>query len=119
MAWRKLTVWAEFPCYRLTSTLLTGGTYADSMPLPSPLASEVIVNYAEKQPPTAKAGILVPEKMRITGNNRDWLAETGSHGPAPTPNQSFRTAQTVVDWKQAVSAGIFAGSIRLLSLCGK
>src|ERR1700737_913731 len=99
MAWRKLTVWAEFPCYRLTSTLLTGGTYADSMPLPSPLASEVIINYAEKQPPTAKAGILVPEKMRITGNNRDWLAETGSHGTAHTPIQSPQTARFRYDAK--------------------
>jgi len=76
------------------------------MPLPSPLASEVIVNYAEKQPPTAKAGILVPEKIRITGNNRDWLAETGSHGTAHTTIQSSRTAETVVDRKEAVSAGI-------------
>jgi hypothetical protein len=62
------------------------------MPLPSPLASEVIVNYADKQPPTAKAGILVPEKMRITGNNRDWLVETGSHGTAHTTKHSKHLA---------------------------
>jgi hypothetical protein len=68
--------------------------------------SEVIVNYPEKQPPTAKAGILVPEKMRITGNNRDWLAETGSHGTAHTTIQSSQTAHFVGDSKEAVSAGI-------------
>ena len=69
------------------------------MPLPNPLASEVIINYAEKQPPTAKAGILVPEKMRITGNNRDWLAETGSHGTAHTTIQSPQTTLSRVDAK--------------------
>jgi hypothetical protein len=72
----------EFPCYRLMSALLTGGTYADSMPLPSPLVSEVIVNYPEKHRACSrlqqKAGILVPEKMQITVNNRGWLAETGA-----------------------------------------
>src|SRR5260370_40044581 len=44
--------------------------------------------------------------MQISGNNRGWLAETGSQVTAHTTIQSSRTAETVVDRKEAVSARI-------------
>jgi hypothetical protein len=34
-----------------------------------------------------KAGILVPETIRVTGNNRGWLAETGSYPIAHTSKE--------------------------------
>ena len=40
-------------------------------------------------------------------------AETGSHLTAHTTIQSSKTVETVFDWKQAVSAGIFDGLVRL------
>ena len=84
--------------------------------------SEVIVTYAEKH----KAGRYLqpkgrdsfPEKMQITGNNRGWLAETGSRVTAHTTIQSSRTVETAVDCKRAVSAGIFASPIRTFPSLG-
>jgi hypothetical protein len=88
------------------------------MPLPSPLVPEVVVIYAEKHRAftrrnmeraatlTAKGRDSFPEKMQITGNNRGWLAETGSQVTAHTTIQSSGTAKTVLDRKEAVSAGI-------------
>src|SRR5258706_13513829 len=55
--------------------------------------------------------------MRITGNNRDWLAETGSHGTAHTTIQSSRTAESVVDRKEAVSAEILPPVFNVPGLC--
>jgi hypothetical protein len=58
--------------------------------------------------PTAKGRDSFPEKMQITGNNRGWLAETGSQVTAHTTTQSSRTAKTVLDRKEAVFGGDLA-----------
>src|SRR6478672_11190376 len=51
--------------------------------------------------------------MQLTGNNRAWLAETGSHMTAHTPIQSSQTGETVLARKVAVSAGNLDGIARL------
>jgi hypothetical protein len=45
------------------------------------------------------------------------LAETGSHRTAHTTIQSSRTAQTVVDQKEAVFAGILSPIFNVPGLC--
>jgi hypothetical protein len=45
--------------------------------------------------------------------SRESQVETGSHMTAHTTIQSSKTVETVFDWKQAVSAGIFDGLVRL------
>jgi hypothetical protein len=51
-----------------------------------------------------------PAKWPLAGN---FGSETGSHMTAHTTIQSSKTVETVFDWKQAVSAGIFDGLVRL------
>src|SRR6476660_6658577 len=51
--------------------------------------------------------------MQITGNNRAWLAETGSHMTAHTTIQSPQTGKSVLARKEAVSAGNLDSILRL------
>src|SRR5258706_5598170 len=102
------------------------------MPLPSPLVPEVVVLYAEKHRAftrrnmeracrytTATGRDSFPEKMQITGNNRGWLAETGSRLTAHTTTQSPQTAcfQHYAEW--GFCAGFSATHFSDFGLCGR